>query len=477
MKLKYRVHHKPPVPPDGTTALPFGDPAMQHVESNGQEKPIFHESKEAAEICLLEHLREERLPGVFADYVLQPYDMDGYPVEKVEDVDSAQAAADAQHLGDPRNNPEVHMAVSTLLAARQLYAFGMQELELQMEKATVPGTCEVCGGDGAITVDLNPDDSQSGPCPDPACSKGVKIRPPHPLTVQMLIQAATNKSAMGFEQIDMFEGMTHSVLPWVKKVVERNVKLDVKEREVEAVEREETRKKTQVPIGIPLDKSMPPTMGRDKPLILVGYGKALQYVLDQIANTILATQVPEHPNRTMTVIRLCDAPQIKPSENDRLVVVGSQAWEGSATTEKRWIGLLANAVQPQIKYMPDVLMVDDIAASYGGGVVTANAAPTRGGFAPFRVAEAMRKLNNWCKGKVTCLLIGGVPCDSEQVPALMPNEWDRVNTHGVVRVITVIRKAEDLEAGKVRIMVGNDLARFDVDPSVLESDTPSIIIQ
>lgn len=444
MKIQFAIHKRDE----------NGQPGVRWAFAPGvpkEEQREFYDEKEAAEIAILESLRLKKIDGEFKDYVIVPYDEQTNMLELVDDKDQKQAAADATLLA--KSNADIRSAVSTMLAARQLYQIGSAELGNLLADVTIPV-----------------DDAKEGEA---------KERPPHPLTIEVMTQAASDQGQKPFSQVDVFEGMTHSILPWLKKRIEFNTQQDIVDRQKQAIENEKARMATLVPVGINWAASVDNwehtgKLPREKALVLVGYAPAVQYLLDHATNACLAATDEKNPNRVFCVVRFADDPEVKPSENERLALVGRRAWAGCTRTQLTMNRMVAEHVEKQLVIAPDLLVVDDLNVVDPSGIVTSGSARRAGGPAPFKCAEAHKKLMAW--GKLNHMSgLFGVPVHDERPINLNASEWERLRTHAIVRPVTVVKQAPDLQPGKLRIVVGRDAYQVDVDAVLLEPKSQIII--
>lgn len=367
---------------------------------------------------------------------------DQITTERVDDVDAKAAGADAEQLA--MKDPEVQMATATMLAARQLYAAASQELERRCNAGYID----------------QPD--------------GTK-RSVHPMVAEIITQAVARAATEPFASISLFEGFTHQVLPWFQKLVERQTKTDITERQQQALKDETARRATTIPC-LPIDAGHNGELVRGTALVLVGYGPAVQYILNYITVKVLAAVNELHPRGAYTVVRFLAEPEAKLDLGERLAVVGRRYWGGAAEIKNRFIAMLQSQLGPQLKAQPDLLVVDDLAAAVGGiqvdGIVS-------GGAAPYACATAHKKLSAWTKDNFMGM-VAGVPCTSfTTFPDLTCSPWEQLRTHTILRPVTVIHKPcpghEDLEEGMVRLVVGDKACQFDVEPSAIESANKLIV--
>lgn len=342
---------------------------------------------------------------------------------KVDEADQKIAAHDAIYLA--KHNEDIRMAASTMLAARQLYSLASHELQQLCDRAVVKET---------------PDE---------------EARAAHPLVCDLLTKSVLDKSRELFEEINVFEGMVGVVLPWVKKTIEKHSLLDIKDRQKAKLEEETARKATTVPTGIYASE-----LTRDKALILVGYSPAVAYLLNRAVRTALAATNPKHPFGDYRVIRFSAEAEPKPSEDLRLVLVGKKYWVGAASKKKDLALLLHNRVVPQLSKMPDLLVVDDLAAAVSSVWTPGN---NHGGFAPYLIEEAHRKLSQWAKPSGIAFL-AGVPSLFEKVD-LTISAWADLAKHATIALVDATKMDGDL----VRISVNDfflDVTAADLAPQV-----------
>ena len=150
-------------------------PETRLIVPNDTDKPAeeFFPEEDHATAALLEALRRGDLPGTFHDYAVTPYDDKGNELARVDKADRDAAASDAQWLMS--NDKQCLVAVSTMIASRQLYALVVNELERH----------------------LNAIKTTNG-----------ENRPPHPVTIDALLQAAGHAAAQPFNELDLFQGLT-----------------------------------------------------------------------------------------------------------------------------------------------------------------------------------------------------------------------------------------------------------------------------
>ena len=361
----------------------------------------------------------------FEDKSLQifPCGDDGIALEEVPQEEAELAQDCARRVLE--EDSAAAMALSAMIASRQLYALGVMELEkiLKDRKDT------------------------------------------HEMTLEFLVQTALYKSKE-FDTRDTLNSLQSGVLRWLEKVTTDNAEADAVERQKFLDEYEASRRASRIPVGITTDKAQAPELDRNVPVVLVGDAMAVNSVIDHVQTTALAARTEEAPN-VFTVVRLSvfkdDPPKMDPEV--RYVNLPAKMWQASTRTAKSFFELMQSAVYDNLAAAPDLLIVDDlIAASVPYTADSGNHPGTLSG-------EALKRIRDWCK-EVGCALVAGVHTTSPQ--DLANYKWERVNQHSVLRPVTV--SADDVGSPQLRrITIGRDAYTMDVDKDTLIH--PSLIIE
>ena len=134
------------------------------------------DTKEEVEIFMVEGTRKGEISPMKPDgYSIETYDDAGNLVELVAEEEAQKAADQATRLVEV--NQDIASAVGTIIASRQLYTVCINELERLLEK-----------------VD--------------------KREEVYPLTIEVLIQTAAHQAGVEFSEIDLFEGLNSTAMPW-----------------------------------------------------------------------------------------------------------------------------------------------------------------------------------------------------------------------------------------------------------------------
>ena len=403
-------------------------PETRLIVPNDTDKPAeeFFPEEDHATAALLEALRRGDLPGTFHDYAVTPYDDKGNELARVDKADRDAAASDAQWLMS--NDKQCLVAVSTMIASRQLYALVVNELERH----------------------LNAIKTTNG-----------ENRPPHPVTIDALLQAAGHAAAQPFNELDLFQGLTDTVFPWLKEVTSEHATAEREAKEAARAAAEVKRQANPVSIGITVyDKQSPPSLVRDRPVVLVGYAPALQYVLDTAMTAAIATVSEDQPTHKFNVLRFSS--QAKPAVgNKQLLCVGSSAWKFDARSKqefKQRLGILfSEQIMPAMRAMDgdiDLLIIDDLMP------MIAKIAP---GIDTYKAGTVLRWLTEWAK-HVGMGLIAGLPHAGEKPMRVDGTEWEGVRTKGVLRPISV----GPVEQGQRKLTIGLDAWSADVSADLLQ---------
>jgi hypothetical protein len=392
------------------------------VDPEGKVDPLEFDSYEETLVWLSEAARKEKIPSDLDGYAAKVIDKDGNILEEVPEQDAELAGADANLL--LKEDPEVLAAVSTLIASRQLYGFAVLELEKILD---------------------------------------AKESTPHPMTMDVFIQTAAN-SAGEFEPTELFEGIVETIIPWMQKAIGERTEEEAERIKEERKGAEEQRRKSKVPMAVPLSRGEPLVMGRKQTVIFVGYAPAVKIILDHIANAALLAKVDDHPDGHCTIVRLTE--KARPEDQmPRLLRFGLNVWENCTHSKKKWPRIVDQQIAPMLSTMPDMLICDDLTKAYGGALSLRDSTCA---------TSAVKRFREWCSNQSYCALVGGVPMDTEEPPAF-GKDWHTLQANAILRPLTIVREADDLKKGEARIVVGRDAFQMDVDAKMLQAESKIIL--
>jgi hypothetical protein len=386
----------------------------------GERLSELLDTEEQVKKFIVDSLQKGELEVERGGYSIETYDDEGNLVELVPEEEAKKAAEQATELVE--KNDALRQAVGSMIASRQLYIMCVEDIERLLDKMSRDGQ-EI-----------------------------------HPMVIEVLIQTAAAQAAEPFHQVDLLQGYAETVMPWLHDTVARHMKEDKVNEMRDAHEYEEERRKTKVDIGIPLDPGRATEIDRGKPVVFVGYKPVVKIVLDHVVNAILTARVDLGGRR---IIKKRFMEEVDPaSEHPRIVRVPKGGWENCAKNSKGIPTVMGKHVIPQLKRNPDALVCDDLMNAYEGTTLSRP---------PSRAAEAMRRFKQWTS-KAGCALIGGMPLPEEKPVDMRGTQWERLTTHAVVRPLTLIRKADDLDEDKYRILVGRDAFTLDVDAKLFRGN-------
>jgi hypothetical protein len=428
VSIKYQIHRK-------TENDKFSAPLTHTLGDSRCDDSIevdYFDNRQAASAWLLEKLRLKRVDGEYEEYVIQAYDEEGNLVEEVSPEDRDAAANDARVLVG--ENPDVTMAFNTMIAARQMYVFAYTELERSMS--------------GVVKV-------------------GDRHGSPHPLTLEVLTQAATKNASKPFEAANLFDKLGQNIFPWMNHAIRKNVIADEVDKKADIEALEVKRRAVRIPVGVKVDPEDDGLLDRSRPLVLVGYDPAVRLLLDTITNNVLATRDSDHPDKLFTVVRF-DWGDATHENQDYLLRIPYRSWVNCTRSQDNLGEFVLKHVANHLNKVPDLLVVDDLASAFTiGSIVTPTFnAVTGSGYAPYRMADAQKRLSVWYKhagmGMVAgCLLNHENPVDCAS------GELEKLRMFCTVRPVSVIRKANNLAEGQVRLLVGKNAWHIDVDEKLI----------
>jgi len=284
----------------------------------------------------------------------------------------------------------------------------------------------------------------------------------HPMTEDYIIQAAMHKAAQPFNEKELMLGFAQTALPWIESVVVKHSAKDEALAHEELKAEEDARRNRPMPLPFPIDLEGG-IWHRDRSLVLIGWRNAVQYVIDQIVLHVLKTRT----KWMHTVIWLGASYHKSKHSTNQLVWVGPTAWKGCGDTNDSMREMIVSHVVKSLSTMPDLVVCDDLTKTHTKGFYGRPEAAAAG--------DGHKRVRDWCN-KAGCGMLGAVPKDSKADVDVKAPELEQLRTFTHLRLVRVIDKADNLAEGKCRIVVGTNLAYFDVDKELLDNYMPSTLI-
>lgn len=289
-----------------------------------------------------------------SDLVLDPVEASASPLVNIPDGADPAEVADMEFVANAANSlvgkvPAFGQLLASMLAARQLYAMCLYELELLMK-----------------TTDF----SEFAVTPSTA---GLTERQSTMLR-EVLVSAAAAKAQEPFDETVLFTGMTQTVFPWMQRVVAEHTTQQDAERQARYEENEVRRLATPLKLGLPGCENL----SRKDAVLLVGEAHVLRWVAQAVTEQALR----EWSGVAQTVRLTETAPKIT---DPRLVSVPLNVWANSTRTNVSFQRVYEEFL-PQLTNPVDLLVVDNLLGTQSGaGFVT------EAGMAN----EAQKHLHSW----------------------------------------------------------------------------------
>jgi len=223
----------------------------------------------------------------------------------------------------------------------------------------------------------------------------------HPAVLDVYLESVSAQAAKPFKMIDMFEALTQSTVPWVQKVIASDIEQDAKDRKAAAIEREQKRRETPLPLPFVFaTKPDAALLNRKKPLVLHGPLSAVQYLL----NKTVFLNLPDDNSavKPVNIVWFSTTKQVVSSL--RLAVVSD--WMFNVGTKAQFDNKMAELMQTvvgpafrQVGGPPDLLVIDDIRLFLR---------PCKPSELPWKTATAVRWLWAWVNAW-GCAVLAGCP--------------------------------------------------------------------
>jgi len=339
--------------------------------------------------------------------------------ERVPDEVAEEAASQARDLME--NNREVSMAVTTMVAARQLYAFAVKRMDDEIDE-----------------LDPSPGD----------------------MPKEVLLQAASEQAARPFSPVDLAVGMQKQVFPWFGEHVDGIRRKEQEEMEEKAEKERSIRLKTPVPLGFEVaeDRAF---VERGLPVVLVGHAGACRWLVRRAIDEAVGWEPSETELWSrMTVIHLSRHHELT-AASPGVHESRDKSWTDCARRSKDFPNFIVKEFGDNLEATPDLIACEDLTYANEGMSVE---------HPGVRAATALRRIRSYAD-QLECAVLGVVPTLDDKPPSLLRAEWNRLTTHAVVRPVTVHRAdGQNIPEGKVEVVIGHDLCRIRLDAGLIGID-------
>lgn len=307
-----------------------------------------------------------------------------------------------------QHNPQFGSLVASMLAARQLYAMTLYEMELLCSESDFRKASKVEGMDN-LDVPKELDDKQL-----------IMLK-------EILINSAAVTAQNPFDENQLFEGMVNTVFPWMRDVVAKHNEAQAKIRKESFEAAEQERAASPVVLNIPaLQDTAPSSFDRSTSLLLIGEEAAVKWVTNRCKESRT-----EEGSNVKQVLHLTENSS-EVSEN--YVSLPREIWQDCAMSNESFQRLYETHVMDKLNNPVDLLIVDDVTATKLG----IDSLPMAS-----QVNEAQRRLKNWAK-KSNCFLVGCVPLNRQlKDKELFSSEYETLRFHNIVKGVVSNKSTVD----------------------------------
>jgi len=244
------------------------------------------------------------------------------PVTGIPDGADPEEIADMELVANAANTlvstvPAFGQLMASMLAARQLYAMCLYELDLLMKTADFSAT-------GGLT------ERQAS------------------MFREVLVSAVAAKAHEPFDETVLFTGMTQTVFPWMQRVVVEHTAQQDAERQARFEVNEAKRLATPVSLDLPGCAGLT----RQESVLLVGESHVLRWVLQRL--TANALQPDSWVGQLVRLVEM--APK---TVDPKLVSVPPEGW-ANCTKTSTGFQKVYESFMDQLTNPPDLLMVDNL---------------------------------------------------------------------------------------------------------------------
>ncbi len=279
-----------------------------------------------------------------------------------------------------------------------------------------------------------------------------------------ITQMAMYESSKQFNEHTAMKGVIEGIIPWLGDVLDAHTEKEQKDELAERVTENEARKSRPVPI----DCKHTPTqegnsLGRERSLVFVGWRNAVQWLLDQICNTVLAAR----DEQVYTVVRLMQGTPKPGDQHARFIRVGLNHWKGCANSDRDLAVMAHKNLAQSVNSPIDLLVCDDLGEAHVSAFFGRPQAAKAG--------DAHKRFRKWCDD-ISAGFLGALPQDTKTLPDFGQPEFEQLKTFSYLRPVQVLDGNTFDRDDHYRIVVGQDAAVFDVPKDILDSYGSTLIV-
>lgn len=268
-----------------------------------------------------------------------------------------------------------------------------------------------------------------------------------PAVQDFLIQYMLFAASKPFDEHDLMDGVTKTLLPCLVNVIDRHTEADEAAEQKAQDAAEEERKLINIPIGFTTENITGARhLTRSQSLVLVGWRNAVNWLL-KLACTAALT------DERLMVLFFRSQLSADQKEIPRVLNIGPTAWGGCANSKRAMNLLTENCLAERLNRPVDLLICDNLP--------TASTKTFVGRLPAAAGGDAHRHLRTWCNA-AGCAFLGAIPGDDRTTPNITGQEYEQLRTFADLRAVSVLTADDGLPADHYRVIVGNHAAVFDV---------------
>jgi hypothetical protein len=333
-------------------------------------------------------------------------------VEKAEITKEQQAHMDQWRALSEKaqglllSNDGLRQVVGAMLASRQLYAMALHDMDVRVE-----------------AMDGEEEEKD-------------QLR-------EIFISSAASQAANPFDENELLQGMTETVMPWMENVAKEHTLLENRKNQEEIQTAEKERRSKGVKIGIDfmegeVGDDYSDELNRTRTLVLVGWKPAVLWVINHILEHVTSPEsfaTSLAPKQTVVLAReggMCKDP--------RIMTIGEKAWANCAHSNDAWKRTFQNSYLDKLHEPIDFFVVTDLAHARTGHSFQSSYA---------KAADAQKRLRKWAT-IMGAAFVGGALLDTKKLPEFNTPIWEQLRLFTYLRGVAV----EIGENGDYDIIIG-----------------------
>jgi hypothetical protein len=269
----------------------------------------------------------------------------------------------------------------------------------------------------------------------------------------IFIGVSASESAKPFDENALMKGIVETVLPWLADTVNAHTDTDEAEEKIIKDAAEERRRLSPIPLGFTHHQHQDDkVLTRERGLVLVGYGPALNWLVDSLLKCLAENGTVE--GDPIQVVHLRETAPKRGESHRYLASLPVNNWQGCCNTNKGVATVMGTFVADQLALQPDLLICSNMGLAFTRGFTGRPVAASAG--------DAYKQFSRWCE-RAGCAFIGLIPVPDKSAQDVTGLEYEQLRTFAHLRQVCVRIAPDDPDSYEIQIGTGSILKALVTD--------------